>query len=265
MSWPIKEVNNEVRGLFLLLLLTNLAFTAWRYSQRDEESGSVDIYRGITTVKEGLALIRELPPEQKPRLREDADERKEQLQKREGGAQPSTVVSKDAVAATTPQVAGGAPSHVCLQMSGIDELQERERILRVLRQHGATSIAQAQARVMRTNYRVFLPPYPNRAKATEAAAILAARGVSDYFIVRSGDNENALSLGVFSTQERAERRSRQIMGLNARLRTPKIASVPLPAVQYTVSYQVAGEESLLKLQRRLQEMKAPSVEEISCK
>jgi len=254
-----------VRGLFLLLLLTNLAFIAWQYSQRDEESGSADIYRGIATVKEGLALIQELPPEQQPRLREDAAGRKEQLQESGGEVQPSTVVSEDAVAAITPQVAGSTPGDVCLQMTGIDDLQERERILKVLRQHGATGIAQAEVRITRTNFRVFLPPYPNRAKAAEAAAILDARGVRDYFIVRSGDNENAVSLGVFSTRERAERRSRQIMDLNERLRTPKIESVPLPAVQYTVSYQVAGEEPWLKLQRRLQEMKAPPVEEISCK
>lgn len=253
-----------MRGLFLLLLLSNLAFIAWQYSQSEERNGPVDIYRNITVVKEGLALIRELPPEQQPLMREGAGEL-EQPQERGEDAQPPSVGGELAAATIMAPAKGDVPPAVCLQVAGLDGRQELERILRVLREYGATEIAQVETRTTRTNYRVLLPPYPERAKAAEAVAILDARGIKDYFIVRSGDNENAVSLGVFSNRERAERRSRQIMELKERLRKPKIEPVTLPEIRYTVSYQLAGEGTLQKLRRRLQELKAPPVEEISCK
>ncbi|MFO7643396.1 MAG: hypothetical protein R6W95_03340, partial [Desulfosarcina sp.] len=45
--------------------------------------------------------------------------------------------------------------------------------------------------------------------ADEAAAMLDGKSVKDFFIVRSGEYENAVSLGVFSGPERARSRSEQ--------------------------------------------------------
>ena len=58
-----------MRGFFLLLLLTNIAFIAWQYSQSAKQP-EVDTYRGISLVNEGLTLLEELPPEALPGLRE---------------------------------------------------------------------------------------------------------------------------------------------------------------------------------------------------
>jgi hypothetical protein len=254
-----------VRGFFLLLLLTNLGFIAWQYSQGEGQSSVVDIYHGINIVNEGLTLISELPPERQPALLEGADDgemAKQQMLREEA---QTTAMEQHAIVEVTSQDKADVVGVTCLHMAGIHERQELERIIKVLRDNGATAIEQGETRVTRTNYRVLLPPYPSLAKAAEAAAILDARQVKDFFIVRSGDNENAVSLGVFSTRERAERRYQQIVDLKERLRKPEIEAIDLPGIEFTVSYNVAGQSARQKLEISLKELKAPPSEELSCK
>ena len=53
-------------------------------------------------------------------------------------------------------------------------------------------------------YWVYMPPQPNHAGAEKKVAELRALGVKDYFIVQdSGKWHNAISLGVFKTEEAA--------------------------------------------------------------
>ena len=255
-----------MRGFFLLLLLTNVAFVAWQLSRDPGVKDSVDIYQGIAMVNEGLTMISELPPGKQPALREEVE--KEDLavgavngeppQAEEGAS--SSAAHADAVAAGKPVAVG-----VCSRIDGIDNRAALDRILTLLRDNGATAIEQGEVQDTRTNFWVMLPPYPNREKADEAATILSGKKVKDYFIVRSGDYVNAVSLGVFSTRERAERRYRQIVGLNARLRRPKIEAIELPSKRYTVSYRIKDNATQSTLASALSGLKIRETEEIDCK
>ena len=64
-----------------------------------------------------------------------------------------------------------------------------------------------------SGYWVFLPPYDSRAKALEVAAELARKGIKDYYVVTDKENRNAISLGLFSDQGRANRRMAHIRTL----------------------------------------------------
>lgn len=68
-------------------------------------------------------------------------------------------------------------------------------------------------------FRVFLPALPTRDQALATARALAAKGVSDYYVVTAGDQENAVSLGLFRDQANAEQRQNEIiaLGFDARL------------------------------------------------
>jgi hypothetical protein len=68
-------------------------------------------------------------------------------------------------------------------------------------------------------YRVFVPALANRNAALEAARQLAAKGMSDYYVVTSGDQENTISLGLFLDLVNAEKRRDEIraLGFDARL------------------------------------------------
>ncbi len=255
------------------MLLTNLAFIAWQYFHAEGDQQEVDIYHGISMVNEGLTLLGELPPEKQPALRETADG-DEAAEKTVGNEAVQTSVAGDGKTMTAKaQDLGESPVQtrppagevVCLRIGDIDGRPALDQLLKLLQANGATEIENGEMQVKRTNYWVMLPPYPNRAKADEAAAILSARRVKDFFIVRSGEYQNAVSLGVFSTHDRAKKRYDQIVGLKSRLRRPKIEAIELPAKRYYVSYRMDAAASRATLERRLTEMKYPSTEEINCR
>ena len=66
-------------------------------------------------------------------------------------------------------------------------------------------------------YRVFLPAAPNREQALEAARLLAARGIADYYVVTAGDQQNTVSLGIFRELDNATKRRDSVaaLGFNA--------------------------------------------------
>jgi hypothetical protein len=66
-------------------------------------------------------------------------------------------------------------------------------------------------------YRVYLPAAANRAQALEAARLLAARGIADYYVVTAGDQENTVSLGIFRELDNATKRRDSVaaLGFNA--------------------------------------------------
>jgi len=62
-------------------------------------------------------------------------------------------------------------------------------------------------------YWVYLPPYENRKQALEIAAELARKGIKDYYVVTDKEFRNAVSLGLFSDKDRANRRMAHIRTL----------------------------------------------------
>jgi hypothetical protein len=62
-------------------------------------------------------------------------------------------------------------------------------------------------------YRVFLPAAANREAALKTARDLAARGVSDYYVVTAGDQQNTVSLGLFRDLANARARHDEIVAM----------------------------------------------------
>lgn len=64
---------------------------------------------------------------------------------------------------------------------------------------------------------VFLPAQPSREAALTYARQLSARGVRDYYVVSSGNQQNTISLGLFRDIANAERRRAELdaLGFNA--------------------------------------------------
>lgn len=69
------------------------------------------------------------------------------------------------------------------------------------------------AAVALRGYRVFLPAAGSRAQALETARALSARGVSDYYVVTAGDQQNTVSLGIFRELDNATTRHDAIAAL----------------------------------------------------
>lgn len=76
-------------------------------------------------------------------------------------------------------------------------------------------------------YRVFLPAAGSRAQALATARELAAKGITDYYVVTAGDQQNTVSLGVFRDLDNAKQRHDQIAALGYNnVMEPRTEDVP---------------------------------------
>jgi hypothetical protein len=69
------------------------------------------------------------------------------------------------------------------------------------------------AAVALRGYRVYLPAAGSRAQALETARALSASGVTDYYVVTAGDEQNTVSLGIFHGLENATKRHDTVAAL----------------------------------------------------
>ncbi len=259
-----------MRGLFFLLLLSNVAFLLWQ-SFKPESVDALDAQIStVPVINEGLTLLSELDRTKRPPLRETLE------------GELVSVAEPAGVSGQGEQTTMGSPAGMkgdekregvnnkdtnhalCLRMDEIDNEAAFQQVLGVLEANGATVIEQGEVQASKTNYWVMLPPYRNRAKADEAAAILRDKRVNDFFIVRSGEYENAVSLGVFSEQERAERRYNDIVSLKVRLRKPRIETIDLPTKHYFVSFSIKDLTIQQHLQERLNALGYPTPAKVEC-
>ena len=76
-------------------------------------------------------------------------------------------------------------------------------------------------------YRVYLPAAGNRAQALDTARALSLKGVTDYYVVTAGDQQNTISLGIFRDLANAQARRDELarIGYNAivEARTEQVA------------------------------------------
>lgn len=76
-------------------------------------------------------------------------------------------------------------------------------------------------------YRVFLPAAGSRELALKTARELAAHGVTDYYVVTAGDQQDTVSLGVFRDLANAKQRHDQITALGyTAVMEPRTEDVP---------------------------------------
>lgn len=95
----------------------------------------------------------------------------------------------------------------------------------------------AERRMSKDNTRkgfwVLIPPERSRKKAKVHIRELKNKGIKDYFLVVTGDQANAVSLGVFSRSELAQKRYDQIKALGFKI---KIRKVDLPLREYWLDW-----------------------------
>lgn len=251
-----------MRGLFFLLLLSNLIYLAVQYVGGTSEM-EMDPYRGVKFEKKGLALLSELPADKRPALRDGV--------KPEPGLAPwpEEDVKEEKTADATNE--GAKPAvDVCMRVGAIRNESQLQTLRQSLRKLGADEFksgGDTTGSKASSKYWVMLPPYPDLDKATEAAAALKALQVKDFFVVRSGEYQKAVSLGVFSTRERAERRQAQIAGLQDGKWSAKIEEIGGGAATgdyFWISFKLGNETSLAKVRNVLHKQGLTEFKEIGC-
>jgi hypothetical protein len=102
---------------------------------------------------------------------------------------------------------------VCLSIGPFETPADlRAAMGRLMPEVGRIQFRELPATALR-GYRVFLPAAASRADALASARALAARGLSDYYVVTAGDQQNTVSLGLFRDLENARRRQAEVAAL----------------------------------------------------
>ena len=110
-----------------------------------------------------------------------------------------------------------------------------------LQASGVVIEVREEAGQLRSGYWVHLPPFPSREAAEAVAADLQARGAGELFIVAAAEQRHAISLGLFSTAERADQRAAEVGKLGYR---PRIAERFRDGPLYWLEYREPAELAL---------------------
>ena len=158
---------------------------------------------------------------------------------------PSLVLYKEHQARLTDRSSpekGQVEEHgQCFSLGPFTTLDDSNEARDVLEENGIQTTIRISRDESRKGFWVFLPPFESRAEARKAIAKLKGKGVKDYFLVATGGQRNAISLGVFSQSDLAKRRRREMEKQGFK---PKIDVVGLPRRQYWLDWPVAGSKLL---------------------
>lgn len=247
-----------MKGFFILLLLTNILFLVWQQWFRADPVVNSP-YGGISVINEGLPLLSELEPSKKPAARK-ADNKQPVVEKvAVGKIMPidlGEVVAKKEQKTEKPQTV-----HYCYRSNEFESAEDAKSLQKNLEKTGLSSSEPTEIESQKTNFWVMLKPYESLKKANEAAKILSDKKLKDFFIVRSGQYENAISLGVYSTKLRADMRYKEVVALKARLRTPVIEALELPAKRYVLTLKFTEEEQKQLFENEI----SGELQKITCK
>jgi hypothetical protein len=170
-----------MRTVVILLLLANLTFLT--YTRLD-----------ATTEGEAVRLVEQVQPEK------------------------IKLLTSQQVAALGPAKVA-ALADVCLEWGPLTD-GDRARALADLEPLALGKLLTQKRSEITTSFWVFLPPAPSRSEADRRVADLRTRGVGDVAVIDAGSQRNAISLGLFQTEDAANTRLSDVLKLgvaNARV------------------------------------------------
>lgn len=240
-----------MKGLFYGLLLANVALFAWIWQRPSDMATPVATSSVQAQAAPRLILVGE--------INEPLPERVS-LPSPEPTVAPAEVVESVAEEGSQPvEVSLPAPPvSRCIRLGKLEKEEGAKQVAAALSKGGGTDIRQGNEPGEISRYWVMLPPFKSAQAAGPALERLKRGGIKDFYLVRSGDNQNAVSLGVYSKREAAERRYRQIREMKL---TAKIDEIVLPVTRWWVEFSWAeaeGEEWRGSLPGAYQEIAAGS-------
>ena len=105
------------------------------------------------------------------------------------------------------------PASACLSLGPFSTPADLRKAMNTLMPQVENIQFREVAAVSLRGYRVFLPAAGSRAQALETARALSAKGISDYYVVTAGDQQDTISLGIFRELENATKRREEVAAL----------------------------------------------------
>lgn len=126
----------------------------------------------------------------------------------------------------------------CFNLGPFAKRKEAVAINKELTSLGVVATLQVNKEKTRPGYWVLIPPEADRKAARKHISQLKEKGIKDYFLVATGSQKNAISLGVFSRSELAQRRHAAIKKLGFKVSIDKVA---LPKREYWLEWPTSTE------------------------
>lgn len=227
-----------MKWFFAGLLVLNVAFLAWNWQQVTAFSSPTVAPANTRLEKDtGLRLLSELKA--KPAARPVAEA---PVVEPESQPEAPVVEQADATVAESPThtPSGNVPEPVieppkllCLRLATLESRAQAQDVVAALKQGAADRIREGTETGSKKRYWVLLPPAGSAAATSTAIERLKKAGIKDYYLVRSGEYKNAISLGLFSSPDSAQRRLRQMRDLKLK---PRIEETSVATERWWVEF-----------------------------
>lgn len=209
-----------MRVLFLFLVFANLAYFFWHYQYGVVETGDVEL-----TAPNGDSSVAPLV------LLEEAQSGPEQPARPEPPPEPEPQ--------PPPAVAEAVPD-VCYRAGKLDTKEEAQGIARRLRDAGAETALEEEVEVVSQRFWLHTQVFDSRQAALDMMAEFRRRGIRDLALVRSGEWQNSISLGLYKSQTSTQRRIGQLRDKDIE---PVVEEQQQTRTDYWVHYRTAEDNS----------------------
>ncbi len=209
-----------MKMLVIFLLVLNIALLVWQYSTHvDELTREAVTSNPLPANAPSLTMISEL--DELPPLKEPA---------------PKPDLATTEYSEVHEHV---KKSSLCLDIGPFAETAARDRLRDWLRDYIAVLTVRSVAVRKRQFFWVYLEPSSD-ATARRNLDDLIERGVTDYMLIRRGNLKNAISLGLFRSQDSVNRR---LAELSEKGYTPVVVPRFETTDQYWITVQLAADHA----------------------
>lgn len=199
-----------MRWLFLFLLLTNVVYFGWELDRntRMRMQNSL-VAQPVPAAASRLTLIREMASPPAVRSTQDTIETSTGDKSGSGGDSPSPL--SEALVGQLPDISTGGLSSgltgsYCITYGPLPEQTQATGLNDWFRSRNADTRVRHTDQNERGLFWIYLAPLESRADAMALLDELRDQGIRDYRLIRRGNLENAISLGLFSSQSAVNQR-----------------------------------------------------------
>lgn len=211
-----------MKWVIYTLLLLNLVFVLWHYRTSNDAARTSAVEQS-EEAGQRLVLLKEYQAQQ-------------------------AALEKNQPQESTPSQGDGSSeagepirSRRCYSLGPFAKKSLAKKVAGRLQRQGIKTQSRVNRESKQEGYWVFLPPYESRRAANTVVKRLKAMQVQDYFLVATGSQKNAISLGVFSRSSLAKKRLKEMQALGL---TPSLDKVKLPHREYWLDWPLSSHAKL---------------------
>jgi len=199
------------RSLIVLLVVLNVGVALWWLARGD--AAPVPVEAALPDGVARLQLVGEAgaTPSSTPASASPSVTAGDEPPASETAADDASAPSPEPVVDASPEPASGetGPAVAALQCYALGPFTDAGKLAaaqRALQPRVARLHVREAPSTARADWRVWLPPQPDRAAAQALVERIVAAGFSDYYIVASGEQANSVALGLYGSEASARRR-----------------------------------------------------------